>query len=291
MSGTDMRRYGKVFDDRATEYDNHRPTYPEQLIDQVCAIAGLTTGDPVLEIGCGSGQLTRSLAARGLRITVIEPGKQLLDIARQHLQGTKNASFINARFEDTTFPPCHFKAIFSASAIHWVDPDVGWQNIADTLLPGGVLALMQYFGLDEDRSIDDQKALLAIMKEIAPEVAATWPTYRTLNEMLAGTHQRRDNVSAVWAWLGSYDLERPYAAQLFHDVQIAIVPTLVQKTADEINAVGRTMSYYARLTSAQQQALEHEYKELNKQLGRPIRASTVAVVVTARRRTTTQGAR
>ena len=50
------RRYGAVFDTVAAEYDRHRPTYPDQLIDLVCQAGGLTTGDRVLEIGCGTGR-------------------------------------------------------------------------------------------------------------------------------------------------------------------------------------------------------------------------------------------
>ena len=42
------RAYGKVFDEAAAEYDRSRPTYPDQLIDRACSIAGLSEGDRVL---------------------------------------------------------------------------------------------------------------------------------------------------------------------------------------------------------------------------------------------------
>ena len=77
-----VRRYGKVFDEVAAEYDRHRPTYPDELVDQACAVAGIGSGDQVLEIGCGSGQLTRSLVARGLHVTAVEPGTRLVTLAR-----------------------------------------------------------------------------------------------------------------------------------------------------------------------------------------------------------------
>src|ERR1019366_2212765 len=72
------RRYGKVFDEIAAEYDRHRPTYPGELVDQACRVAGIGSGDHVLEVGCGSGQLTRGLVARGLHVTALEPGKSLI---------------------------------------------------------------------------------------------------------------------------------------------------------------------------------------------------------------------
>jgi 16S rRNA A1518/A1519 N6-dimethyltransferase RsmA/KsgA/DIM1 with predicted DNA glycosylase/AP lyase activity len=77
------RQYGKVFDEIAAEYDRNRPMYPDELVDQACRVAGIGDGDRVLEIGCGSGQLTRSLAARGLHVTALEPGQHLIALARK----------------------------------------------------------------------------------------------------------------------------------------------------------------------------------------------------------------
>ena len=90
--GTLQRSYGKVFNQVAAAYDRHRPTYPEQLIELACEIAGLERGDQVLEIGCGTGQLTRSLLARGLRVTAIEPGAQLAGLADSALEAWANWS-------------------------------------------------------------------------------------------------------------------------------------------------------------------------------------------------------
>jgi len=61
------------------------------------------------------------------------------------------------------------------------------------------------------------------------------------------------------------------------------MPKLVEHTPDELNALVRTMSFYARLSPGQRQALAREYEAMYERLGRPIRASTVAALVTARR--------
>ena len=279
------RRYGKVFDEIAAEYDRRRPAYPDALIDQACQVAGIRSGDRVLEVGCGSGQLTRGLLARGLRVTALEPGQSLIALARQNLEGAGEAEFVNAQFEDVLLPPGQFEAVFSASAFHWVDPQVSWQKAADVLVPGGTLALVQYFGLEEPRSERDQEAVLAAMRKVAPDIAAHWPAYRNLDATLAGVEQRRGNVSEVWAWLGSCDIGQEYAGRLFGDVQVAVMPKLVEHIPDELNALVRTMSFYARLSPGQRQALEREYEAIYAGLGRPIRASTVAALVTARRST------
>jgi Methyltransferase domain len=141
----DVRSYGSVFNDVAGDYDRHRPSYPDQLIDRVCEAAGLRAGAAVLEIGCGTGQLTRSLLARGLQVTAVEPGQQLIARARDQLDGLGEVQFVNARLEDAVLPRAHYSAVFSASAIHWIDPDVSWRKAADALVDGASVALVSYF--------------------------------------------------------------------------------------------------------------------------------------------------
>lgn len=277
------RSYGTVFDRVAEQYDRHRLTYPDALVDRACEAAGLAAGDAVLEVGCGTGQLTRALLARGLEVTAVEPGQQLIDRVRARLGATDRVRFINARLEDALLGHEQYRAVFAASAIHWVDPDAGWGKLAGALVQGGSLALISYFGLDDPRSAEDQQELRAALATIAPELAAEWPTYRGLQAMLAGAAQRRQNVSEVWAWLGSYEVARPYAADLFEDVCLSAMPMLVEQTADELNALLGTMSFWARLSPEQRDLLAAENQALQRRVGRPIRSSTVACLITARR--------
>jgi SAM-dependent methyltransferase len=280
------RSYGKVFNEVAVEYDRNRPAYPDALVDRACEVADLRQGSRVLEIGCGTGQLTRSLLARGLRVTALEPGDRLICIAEENMKDADDVEFVHARLEDMRLPGGEsYEAVFSASAIHWVDPDLGWGKIADALPPNGTLALIQYFGLQEQRSVGDQEALLSALRTHAREIAATWPAYRDLESTIAGVQERRGNIADAWGWLGSYDIGRAYAADLFEDLQLATVPTLIEHAAGELNALLATMSFWARLSPAQRDALANENHALHERLGRPIRASTVAVLLTARRRT------
>lgn len=280
---TSARRYGRVFDEVAAEYDRHRPGYPDELVNEACRVAGIGNGDHVLEVGCGSGQLTRALLTRGLRVTALEPGGDLAELTRRNLEGAGAAEILNARFEDVPLPRERFQAVFSASAFHWIDPAVGWRKAADVLVPGGTLALIQYFGLADRRSEEDQEAVLGAIRKVAPEVAADWPAYRNLDATLAGVERRCGNVSAAWAWLGSYDIARDYVSGLFDEARAAAMPNLVEHTPGEVDALFHTMSFYARLSPGQRQALKREIEAVYARFGRPIRASTAAVLVTARR--------
>jgi SAM-dependent methyltransferase len=279
----EARRRGEVFNAIADQYDRHRPAYPDALIDQACEAGDLTPGAQVLEIGCGSGQLTGSLLARGLRVTAIEPGDQLIARARERLGGMGEVQFVHRRLEDALLAPARYSAAFSASAIHWVDPDVGWRAIADALVEGGRFALLSYFGLRDPRSDGDQRSLHAALRRVAPSPAADWPIYRSLEETLGGVDERRGNVSEVWAWLGGYDLGRAYAADRFDDAQVTALPMLLEHSADELSALLATMSFWARLSGGQRDDLRAETHALEQRLGRPIRSSVVACLVTARR--------
>jgi SAM-dependent methyltransferase len=283
MASTPTREHGKAFDAVAAEYESSRPAYPEELVDRACRVARIGRGDRVLEVGCATGQLTRSLVVRGLRVTAVERGKQLISLAEQKLDGAPSVEFVNARFEDAQLLDRQFRAVFSAAAFHWLDPEVSWERAARLLVPGGTLALLQYCGLQEARSLGDQQALLSALARIAPEIASDWPTYRELPTLLSGAEQRRENVSDVWAWIGSHDVARPEATRLFCDVQIEALPALVEQTADELNALLRTASFYQRISPAQRRALEGEHVAIYERIGRPIRSSMVAVLVTARR--------
>jgi SAM-dependent methyltransferase len=279
---SDVQGRGRVFDEIAEDYDRHRPSYPDMLVDRACE--GIAPGAEVLEIGCGTGQLTRSLLARGLRVSAVEPGRQLIERARDQLAGAGDVRFINARLEDISLPRAHYSAVFSASAIHWVDPDVSWRTAAEALVDGGNLALVSYFGLDDPRSADDQRALRAAITTIAPAAGAGWPTYRDLAGTLAGVEERRENLSEVWSWLGSHEIARGYAAELFDDARIVAVPRQLEHTADELNALLGTMSFWAGLSRRQRDALLAENQAFHRRIGRPIRSSTVACLVVAHRR-------
>jgi SAM-dependent methyltransferase len=276
------RRNGRVFDEIVEDYDRHRPTYPDALVDRACE--RLSPGAAVLEIGCGTGQLTRSLLARGLRVTAVEPGRQLIARARDQCGGAGDVQFVNARLEDAPLQRARYEAVFSASAIHWVDPDVSWRKAAEALLDGGSLALLSYFGLDDPHSAEDQQALRAVITTVAPEAGASWPVYRDLAGTLAGVEARRENLSEVWAWLGGYDVARAYAPELFEDAHLATLSMQLEHTADELNALLGTMSFWSALTARQRDALVAENRSLYQRLGRPIRSSTAACLVVAQRR-------
>ena len=76
-----------------------RPSYPAALVGQACERAALKQQASVLEIGCGTGKLTRDLAGRGLTVEAVEPDADLVEVARRVLPDS------SVRFHVETFEP------------------------------------------------------------------------------------------------------------------------------------------------------------------------------------------
>jgi len=131
----------QTFDDVADLYDRARRGYPEQLFDDLFALAEMSPhGSRILEIGCGTGQATRPLARRGCRVMCVEPGPNLARIACRNMAEFPRVTVINQRFEDFDPAGATFDMVFAATAWHWIDPQVRYSKAASVLKPGGVLA-------------------------------------------------------------------------------------------------------------------------------------------------------
>ena len=273
-----MSDRGLLFDSAAEEYDRARPGYPAELVDDACSVGGLTSGSHVVEVGCGTGKLTVALAERGLRVEAVDPGSELVEIAKRRVRSA-SVRFHVTRFEDVTLPDAAFEAVFSAAAFHWVDPAIGWSKVARVLRPGGVLALLKHTG---GPNVLKLPGGLDAWREVLPE-AATWQP-RDAETIWSGVEARRHNVSEVWTWLEGHDLARAEAAELFGDVQVTRLPIERDATSEDVVAFVRTTSAYLSLDTARRELLERRLAAVVENAGGSYRWTTSAVLVTARRR-------
>jgi 2-polyprenyl-3-methyl-5-hydroxy-6-metoxy-1,4-benzoquinol methylase len=129
-----------LFDGSAELYDATRQSYPAAIIDTALTTAAAGPGAAVLEVGCGTGQLTQQLAGRGLDLTAIDIGSSMAEAARRNVTDPAVRFRVSSFEEFTGGGP--FNLIVSATAWHWVDPSVGWAKAARLLRPGGWLALL-----------------------------------------------------------------------------------------------------------------------------------------------------
>jgi len=165
--------------DRASEvYHQARPDYPEELIDHLILVTGLRRGDHLLEIGCGTGKATLPLARRGFGITCVELSARLADAARQNLSAYPNVEVVDRIFEHWPLPPDRrFDLAFAATAWHWIDPEVRYRKVWESLRPQGHLAFWgarHVFPIDGDSFfLEVQEVYEEIGEGLAP--GGAWP--------------------------------------------------------------------------------------------------------------------
>jgi SAM-dependent methyltransferase len=140
----------RTFDGVAETYHAVRPGYPPALFD---AVFDALPDDPrILEVGPGTGQATRDLLARGARVHAVELGPALAAALRRELPSPRLEIEVGD-FEQVPPGDAGYDGVFSASAYHWIHPDLQLERPAQLLRPGGVLALVGLVQVDapEDR--------------------------------------------------------------------------------------------------------------------------------------------
>jgi SAM-dependent methyltransferase len=118
-----------LFDAVADLYEETRAGYPTEIIDELFDIAALSAGSPVLEVGCGTGQFTVELARRGARLTAIDLGAAMVAATTEKVRKYE-AAVQQCPFEEFDASPSTFAAVVSATAFHWIDPDIAWTKSA-----------------------------------------------------------------------------------------------------------------------------------------------------------------
>jgi SAM-dependent methyltransferase len=142
MADADREKLKRTFNQKAELYDRARPGYPEQIFDDLFALAQLSPDATVLEVGCGTGQATRALAQRGCRIVCLELGENMAAVARRNLAQFPRVDVITSAFEPWDPGELLFDMVFAAASWHWLDPDVRYQKAARILKPAGALAIV-----------------------------------------------------------------------------------------------------------------------------------------------------
>lgn len=135
------RTFRTGFDQAAADYDAIRPGYPSALINDIITLSHISANGRILEIGCGTGQATLPFAQRGYQLTCLDIGPALAALAAQNCQAYPNVHIQVTSFEDWEAEPATFDLIISATAFHWIPPEIGYPKTAYLLKESGSLAV------------------------------------------------------------------------------------------------------------------------------------------------------
>jgi SAM-dependent methyltransferase len=138
--------YGEQFrDESVVRAYAARPPYPGELFEWLAALQrparGLT--GPILELGCGTGDLTFGLVGIADRLDAVEPSAAMLAAARRRAGADdRRIRWIEATAEAAAFEGPYALAV-AAESLHWMAWDVVLPKVAAALAPGAVLAIVE----------------------------------------------------------------------------------------------------------------------------------------------------
>jgi ubiquinone/menaquinone biosynthesis C-methylase UbiE len=121
-------------------YDRARPSYPEKLVSAIVRRAGIQPGDPVAELGAGTGKLTCMLAERSFSVSAVEPILEMRAIAPV-LRGVHWSA---GTFESTGLSSQSQSWVVAAQAFHRARLALALPEIHRVLKPGGCFTAIWY---------------------------------------------------------------------------------------------------------------------------------------------------
>jgi SAM-dependent methyltransferase len=149
-----------AFGRAAREYEQGRPEWPAELIDRVIERLGLGSRATALDLGAGTGKLTRALVPRFAHVYAVEPDDAMRRVLEEVVPGAEaragNAGAIPLGDEAVD-------AVFSAEAFHWFATRDTVDELERVLAPGGGLGI--FWNIPEDEMepqlSDEAEALIA----------------------------------------------------------------------------------------------------------------------------------
>lgn len=136
---SDLHPTARGFEQAAGDYDRGRPGYPAPAIDVLATALGIGPGRQVIDVGAGTGKLTRELVARGAEVVAVEP---LAAMRRQLEQALPGIAVLAGTAESLPLPDAAADACVAAQAFHWFDADRALPELHRVLRPGGGLGVV-----------------------------------------------------------------------------------------------------------------------------------------------------
>jgi SAM-dependent methyltransferase len=157
------------FDQGGEAYSRFRPDYPDDLARLLGDIA---PGRSVaLDVGCGTGQFTRQLAAQFETVVGTDPSADQID----HAQAYERVRYEVGPAERIDLPDRSVDLITAAQAAHWFDLPAFYEQVRRVAVPEGLLALISYGIAQLEPGLNDR-----FLTFYHDEVERFWPPERKL---------------------------------------------------------------------------------------------------------------
>ncbi len=141
-----------IFNNNIDNYDIIRPTYPDELYNDILKYMNITNNTNAVEIGIGTGQATRPFLDKNFHVTAVDIGEKLINSVREKFSSYSNFNAILGDFMTEFLPENNYDLIYSATAFHWL-PDEKYLKVKKLLKSGGIIAL--FWNRPFVRNLDD----------------------------------------------------------------------------------------------------------------------------------------
>lgn len=160
-----------VFGRDAAAYDRARPGHPDEVYEILCERCGLGPGTHTLEVGPGTGQVTRRLLELGAsRLVAVEPDPELASYLASAADGA--VEIRQAPLEDVELAADEFDLAVAASSFHWIDAERGLAAIVRALRPGAWWAMWWTHYGDKGRPDPFRDAIDPLVRGLASSPGA-----------------------------------------------------------------------------------------------------------------------
>lgn len=167
--------------DHWTEYAEQYERATRRHRDRLLRAELFSHDDDVLDVGCGTGALTRSAARRAPEGSAlgVDLSRRMIERARELTSADRitNARFEQADAQADAFAPASFDAVISSfGATFFGDPLRAFVNLANTLRPDGRLGLLVWRELARNEWVSTIRDALAAGRTLpAPPPGAPGP--------------------------------------------------------------------------------------------------------------------
>lgn len=159
-----------VFKSIIADYEAARPGYPDTLFRDILAYSDRTERKDILEIGAGPGQASDYFIREGFQLTALEISQEQVEYLINKYADHPNFRAVCSRFEEFTADDETFDLIFSATAFHWIAPEVGYAKAHRLLRHGGVHAVFWHLASIIEPQTEMLQQIRAIYRAVAPEL-------------------------------------------------------------------------------------------------------------------------
>lgn len=235
---------GCSFGAGADFYDRTRPDYPVDSVRWALGDEAAT----VVDLGAGTGILTRRLVELGYQTVAIEPDDAMRD---QLAESSPTATVMAGTAESIPLPDSSVDVVLAGQAYHWFDPAPSHAEIARVTRPGGVFAALWNL---RDESVPWSAELSAILHEedtgVDTETVAEVMLHGIVEKIFSGT----TNPSG---WLANPTFGKEFGPVTWQAFRHAM-PHSPETLLDLI----RSRSYYRTASAPRQLAMEHAVRKL-----------------------------